>query len=185
MRRPASAVRAGLVALALTLGFGLAFGLCGACAAPLGGEDVDVAVGASGLPGYGVTASLSQRMTNTANGRVDFAFAWTHQELGDDSSDSDEDWEQVQLGWLYKHASEAKRHWLASAGAVWLRAQSDPKFLDEPGDYAGVYLGLGYQWDTSPHLSLGPDFTLLFVEGEGSLSGGVIPQLALRLVWHL
>jgi len=180
MRRRAPAVRLDLIALA--------FGVCtvgAACASPLGGEDIDVGVGASGLPGYGVTASIAQRMANTANGRVDFELQWTHQELEDDPDGPDEDWEQVQLGWRYKYAPEADRHWVASVGAVWLRAQSDPKFLDAPGDYGGAYLGLGYRWDMGPHLSLGPDVTLLFVEGEGSLGGGVIPQFALRLVWHL
>jgi len=159
--------------------------LLGACASPLGGEDIDLGVGASALPGLGVTVSASQRMTSTENARIDVEFGWTHQELDDHPDGTDEDWEQVQLGLLWEKDPLEAQHWIARAGVVWLRAQGDPVYLDDPGDYGGVYLGVGYRWETSPHLSTGPDFSLLLVDGEGRQCGGVVPQLAWRLVWHL
>lgn len=161
----------------------LAF-LFAACASPLGGEDLDLGVGASGLPGYGFVVSAAQRMTSTENFRVDLEIDWTHQELDDDPDGTDEDWEQVRLGFLFERNPAATRHWTARTGFVWLRAQGDPVYLDDPGDYAGMYLGLGHVWDVSPHLSHGPDFSLLLVDGEGSQSGGLVPQIAWRLVWH-
>ena len=159
--------------------------LLGACASPLGGEDIDLTVGASALPGYGVTTGIAQRMTTTENARIDLEFDWTRQKVDDDPDGTDDSWQQIQLGLLWKKDPLETRHWIARAGVAWLRAQGDPVYLDEPGDYGGVYLGLGYLWETSPHLSTGPDFTLLFVEGEGSQGGGLIPQIAWRLVWHL
>ena len=159
--------------------------LTGACASSLGGEDIDLGVGASVLPGYGVNVAASQRMASTENTRIDLEFDWTHQELDDDPEGTDEDWEQVRLGIRWKKDPLEKQHWIARAGVVWLRSQGDPVYLADPGDYGGVYLGLGYQWETSPHLSTGPGFSLLLVEGEGSHGAGVVPQFVWQLVWHL
>lgn len=153
--------------------------------APLGGEDVEVGVGASALPGYGATVSFSQRMLQVEHARLDLEVEVAFQRLGEDPDATDGDWQQVRMGFLGRTDPAGARHWTARAGMALLRAQGDPVYLDAPGDYGGGYVGVGYLVDVGAHVSTGPDLSLFVVDGEGSNRGGLVPQVAWRLVWRL
>lgn len=159
--------------------------LASACQSPLGGEDIDLALAASGLPGIGASAGLAQRVGSVRGLRLDAEVSWTHQELSDEGPRGD-DWDQVFGGLRLGDPSEAELRRSVRAGITWLRADGDPEFLDDPGDYGGVYLGGGLAWRIARSLSSGPELTFSAVDSEGSKSGsGLTAELAWRLVWHL
>ena len=159
--------------------------LAGACRSPLGGEDIDLSIAASGLPAFGASAGLAQRIGSVHGLRLDAELAWTHQELPDEGPRGD-DWDQVFGGVRLGDPANAELRRSLRAGITWLRAEGDPQFLDDPGDYGGVYLGGGLTWRIARSLSSGPELTLSALDSEGSKSGsGFTAELAWRLVWHL
>jgi len=160
------------------------------CASPLGGEEIELAAGPVVGPGVGILASGSQRMLEGRRIDLHVEAGLAHQGLDDDVDHRGrrvtKGWDQVFLGLKAVRGTDEGHRWVARAGAVWLRAQGDPVFLDEPTDYGGVFFGVGYEHRLSEHLSTGPDFALIgaFPEAAGG-GAGVVPQLAWRLVWHL
>jgi len=159
--------------------------LC-ACTSPLGGEDLELALGASAQPGFGGLVGLSQRVWEGEARRVDFEMALIHQELADEGPTGKNDWDEIRAGLKLRSPSQASTVWFASSGAVWLRARGEPEVLDAPDDYGGLYLDLGLHFALTPALATGPDLTFLAVDAEGDRSGsGTATELAWRFVWRL
>ena len=155
------------------------------CASPFGGEDVDVSLGLSTLPGLGATLGLSQRIVTARGVRYDVGVDLTHQELDDPGPDGDDDWRQFRLGFSAGFFGEQRRGWIARAGLTWVRAQGDPGYLDTTGDFGGGYMGLGYRFPLSRFVSFEPDISVLVLDAEGGGDFGYVPELTWRLVWHL
>lgn len=155
------------------------------CSSPLGGQDLDLALAAHALPGVGGGVGLSQRMGTFAGQRLDFEIALMHQELSEAGPRGD-DWDQI---WGGLRLGALERDGLSGtfrAGVTWLRVEGDPEYLDDPGDYGGLYAGAGLEWPVSAALSTGPEATVSAVDSEGSKSGaGLTGEIAWRLVWHL
>ena len=177
--------------LLLLAGLGLlAAPFLGACASPLGGRDIEVAAGPIVGPGVGAFVSAAQLMLERERFLVHVEVGYAHSTL-DPGIDRvgrpvDEGWDQVYGGFRVTTSPAARAHWVARGGAAWVRAQGDPEYFDDPGDYGGAYLGVGYVRRLTEHLSTGPALTLYGVLPEGSEDdGGVVPQLAWHLAWHL
>jgi len=163
---------------------GLALALA-ACSSPLGGEDFDLSAAAHALPGLGFGAGFAQRVGELSDLRIDAEITLVHQELSDAGPLGD-DWDQILGGLRFSPAERDSHYFYGRAGVTWLRADGDPEFLDDPGDYGGGYGGVGYEWSLSPSLATGPELTLSYVDGEGHSSGsGLIGEIAWRWVWHL
>ena len=177
-------IRARLIATLLSAALALFLGC--ACASPLGGEDLELSLGASALPGAGALAGLSQRLWEGEHRRLDFEMQYVHQELADEGPSGDNDWDELRGGLRLRSPSQASTVWFASTGAVWLRARGEPEVLDAPDDYGGVYLDLGLAFALTPSLATGPDLSFLAVDAEGDRSGGgTLTELAWRIVWKL
>ena len=72
------------------------------------------------------------------------------------------------------------------AGVTWLRSEGHTSFLSDPGDYGGVYAGLGWLFVLAPALAMGPDIDFLYLDSEGDRSGsGGVVELAWRWIWYL
>lgn len=71
-------------------------------------------------------------------------------------------------------------HFTARAGATWLRSTATNDFLTQTGDYVGVYVGAGYEWDIGNRFTTGPELALNAVAREGSSDIDFLPQLH----WH-
>ncbi len=167
------------------LAAGPLFLVAAGCASPLGGQDLDLSVGASALPGLGGLVGLSQRIWQGEDRRVDFEMELVHQELEDPGPQGDDDWDQIRGGLLLRSADPGPS-WIARGGGVWLRSQGETSVLDDAGDYGGLYLGAGLDFPVGTSLRSGPDLSLLFVDAEGSRGGsGVVVELAWRLTWRL
>jgi hypothetical protein len=156
------------------------------CAAPHGGENFQLAAGPVAGPGIGVGASIGQTVHEGERRRILVEAGLMHQRLDDDLDNTGrplrEGWDQATLGVRIESTATEGGRWSLRGGAVWVRAQGDPVFLDEPADYGGVYLGAGLEWRFSRHLSMGPELTLFGLLPEGSgRTGGIVPQLAWRV----
>ncbi len=158
--------------------------LVSACASPLGGEDIDAALGLSALPGLGANATLAQRIAGSGATRLDFELDLAHQELEDAGARGD-DWDRIRVGLKLAFPAEDDFRWTARAGGVWLRAEGDPVYLDAPGDYGGVFVGVGFEFDLGPALATGPELSLSALDAEGSGDFGWSPELVWRWIWHL
>ena len=158
------------------------------CASPLGGENLEIGAGVSGLPRVGGLISVSQRMHTAPWGRLDFELDLVHQELKTDESETghrDDDFDQVRLGLRWRLEPVEPRTLVLRLGVAWMRIQGDFKYLDEPADYGGGYLGVGYEFPLGDHAVTGPDFSLLLMDAEGTGDSGFVPQLAWRILWKL
>ena len=159
--------------------------LASACRSPLGGEDLDLSVAASAFPSAGASLGFAQRVGKVHDWRVDAEVTLVHQELSDEGPRGD-NWDQVFGGLRFTGPRDARVQPAIRTGITWLRVEGETSFLDDPGDYGGVYLGGGLGWSVSPSLSTGPELTLSALDSEGNHSGsGMAAELAWRLVWHL
>ena len=158
---------------------------CAACASPLGGEDLELAVGPSVLPGVGASATVSQRIANPGDARLDFEVDYAHQELDEEGPTGKDDWDRVRAGLKLLWPAEADWRWTARFGGVWARALGDPEFLDSRGDYGGVYLGAGFEFPLGKALATGPELSVSALDSEGSGDFGWVPEITWRLIWRL
>ena len=185
MRFPADKVsmlhpaRAGLVPYALAL------------AACVSSETRELSTnfGFSALPNIGATAGVSQ-VLRTAEDREDsFELQatfqpWDDEDIHDDGHPSAGDFTQFQLGAKRAWPADDRRDWTARGGVVWFRAEGEPNIVQDPGDYLGVYAGLGFETHLSEGLTMGPDLTLMLVALERSSDLDVVPQLAWRVTFR-
>ena len=155
------------------------------CSSPLGGQDLELGAGPSVLPGYGFVVSGAQRMWSSETKRLDLELDWTHQEIDPTVMASTGKFDQVRFATRLIFKPDAPSRWSGRFGATWLRARGDPVFMTQEGDYAGGFFGVGYEWQWTPHITTGPDFTLSYVTPEKEGTAGFVPQFAWRFVWRL
>ena len=64
------------------------------------------------------------------------------------------------------------------------RARGIPNIVQEPGDYAGVYAGFGFETQLSESVSMGPELSLMPATMEGGGSDFYwVPQLNWHITW--
>jgi len=140
-------------------------------------------IGAAVSPDVGFTVTGGQLMRERE--RFDFAFEMRASRQGsDDSPTQDGKFVQIQAGVKQTASPGHPRRLFFKYGATWLRANGDPKFIDVPGDYFGVFGSVGYDIDLSERWTLSPEFQLTVVDGEGSTGSEVIPQGFLTLLFR-
>ncbi|MHC4973347.1 MAG: hypothetical protein ACYTG3_13550 [Planctomycetota bacterium] len=66
-------------------------------------------------------------------------------------------------------------------GFMYYRATGVPGIVDFPGNYWGAYGGVGFETELSRRWTMGPEFSLAFLEGEGNLGFEIVPTF----YWHL
>lgn len=158
------------------------------CASPLGGEDLELGAGVTGLPRVGGLVSFSQRMHTADWGRLDLEVDVSHQDLKEDEAENghrDDDFGQVRLGMRWRLEPVDPRTLVLRLGIAWMRVQGDFEYLDEPADYGGGFVGIGYEFPLGDHAVTGPDFSLMLMDAEGTGDTGLVPQFAWRILWKL
>ena len=94
--------------------------------------------------------------------------------------EEDGKWSQIRGGVKASFQPCGCGHWTARGGVAWLRSTAANEFLDETGDYIGVYLGGGYEWDIGRRFATGPELSVMLMSQEQEFDVQVVPQLS----WH-
>ena len=175
MDRPAR-VRRGLA------GAGLACLAAGALACRTGPPSVGLAP--SLLPNVGLAASVAVPLRVDSPWLLEARF--TDQFLDDkafaDNGDPEAGgWKQLDLGLLRFSQEEDGRFWSTRFGLVGFRARGEPNLVELPGDYAGVYLGVGRFARFGRGFVFGPELTLVAASGDDPRV--LFPQLTGGLRW--
>ena len=163
--------------------------LVAACATPAAEpRELTFTGGLSAIPNLGFTAGVDQVFhrqdeKSYALELIATVQPWDDEDLIRDGNPAAGPFVQFQLGVEHTRPGGDNRWWTAHAGAVWFRANGEPNVVQESGDYLGAYAGVGFEWQISEHVTMGPDLSLLFVSLEGSSELDVVPQIAWRFSW--
>lgn len=104
------------------------------------------------------------------------------EDFADDGNPAAGDWYQIRAGMKIISTPKFRRHLTGRFGAVWLRAEGEPNILQDPGDYWGIYGGIGFETDLTPQISVGPELQVMLVTRDDEFDVETpIPQLN----WHL
>ena len=87
----------------------------------------------------------------------------------------------VRVGLKHRTSPGHKRGLTFRYGFQFYRATGEPGIVDVAGDYYGFYAGLGFETELSRRWTMGPEFSVAILEGEGSISTEVVPTF----FWHL
>lgn len=133
-------------------------------------------------PGLGGGVTLGQVATRRKGYEISFEMLATIQNLENDVlfSDGDGDYAQLRGGLKASLNPDGPCHWVGRAGLCWLRNTAEVDFLDDPGDYVGGYVSLGYEWDVGHRLRWGPELLLMAVAEESSSDIELVPQFVLH-----
>ncbi|MDJ0523368.1 MAG: hypothetical protein QNJ90_14955 [Planctomycetota bacterium] len=101
----------------------------------------------------------------------------------DDGNPAAGDWYQIRAGAKWSFAPKSRRHLTLRAGAMWLQANGEPNILNDPGDWFGIYGGIGFETDVTPCLTVGPELSLFLVTREEEFSVEPVPQLNWHVTW--
>ena len=158
------------------------------CAAPPPDRGARVGLGASVLPNLGLEATAAFPLRRHAGLEPEVELNGTYQfvddELfADDGNPEADDWTQVGLSLRLTEGGEDRMRWTARVGPQWLRARGLPNILDEPGDYVGVWIGLGFETRFTRHLSAGPMIAVMPVYGGRRHEFHLVPQLVWGVRW--
>jgi len=161
----------------------------GGCRGPLGAAPPRTAYveGAfAALPQLGVSAGGGAVLEHTEKGLFAVEGAGTYQFLSDDDLASDGrgtagSFTQAHLGLKHSFLYQPRRHVTLRYGAMWFRMTGAPLIVEEPGDYYGLYVGLGFETDLSDHWTMGPEIRGAAVDRNGS--GG--RDFLAEFFWHV
>ena len=166
----------------------LVLALAASCASPLGGEDLELTGRLVAGPGVGASVSLAQNLRAGVPGRLDFEGTLVRQEVDeavDEEGDVGDELTVVRIGLLWRPTPERAGTWTGRAGLAWLRSTGDAGALRNPGDYGGIYLGLGYEWKLGPHLATGPVWIAHWLDAEGDGNSGLVHMGGWGFTWRL
>jgi hypothetical protein len=172
-RRAGAAARAGLVLAALS-----------ACR---GSEHApELGLAPSFLPNLGLAATGSAVVGRSATHEWRAETRFTYQflddkDLADNGFPPAGDWTQLELGLRADGPSEERLRWSWRFGAVGFRAHGEPNIVEEPGDYYGLYAGVGRFADLGRGFSFGPELTLIAATGPDPRV--LIPQITWGVRW--
>ena len=151
-------------------------------------HEFEFATGISTLPGVGTFVGVSQRIWDGPRVRADFETELVYQALDDDvasNGDVGDDLGQFRFGLRFRRPGNDGPRWIGRFGGTWMRFQGDPVYLDDPRDYGGVYLGVGYEFPLGKRWITGPHVTVHFVASEGVGDSGAVPEAAWRFAFKL
>lgn len=154
-----------------------------ACASPLGGDQLALALSGRVGPEAGVGVSLAQRLLERGDRHLDFELGVERQRLSDAGPRGD-DWTRA-WGGLRLGPSLSDGHLDGSAGVTWIRSEGSSSSVPHPGDYGGAFLSVGWLWELSPAWLTGPELSAMVVDSEGTRAGTEsLVQIAWRWVWR-
>lgn len=151
--------------------------------------DVYGMFGGSVLPNGGFYAGAGQVIASNSCAVWSVELIGTYQFIDektfvDDGNRPAGDWLEFQAGVAVRTHPEARRHAVFRGGAFFFHADGEPNLIDVNGDWAGVYVGAGFETDFSDNLSVGPAITLLAgVPIDGGQDYSLVPQLSWGLTW--
>ena len=138
------------------------------------------------LPNMGVGLGLG-RVLRRSDAATTFVEAQAiYQFLDDEDVASDGQpkagpWYQIMAGLKRSSTPAGLRHVTSRIGAVWLRAEGEPNFIQEEGNYLGAYGGVGFETHLGPSLMVGPNVTILLITRDVHFSlARPVPQIS----WH-
>jgi len=113
-----------------------------------------VSAGLSALPQVGVGVGGGGRVSARENydlylegeGVVQFL---NDTDFNDDGFGGPGNFYQVSFGLKHSFSPKSKRHLTVRYGGVWFQATGGQTILQQPGDYVGGYLGIGFETDLS------------------------------------
>jgi hypothetical protein len=158
-----------------------------ACSAPEGGRAPDLGLAASFLPNLGLAASTSLVVRRSPELEQRLEARFTDQFVDDKAvADNDVgpaagDWTQLELGWLGLGQPDERSHWIWRLGALGFQARGQPNIVSEPGDYLGVYAGLGRETSFGRGFAIGPAVALIAASGPDDFV--LVPQITWGLRW--
>jgi len=140
----------------------------------------------SALPNIGASIRAGQVFHETPGSRWWLELEGTYQflddeDIADDGFPKAGDFTQIALGVVESREHQESRRLTVNGGLVWFRALGQPNIVQEPGDYVGVYYGVGFETRVSAHVTTGPELTVIAAYGESSDELVFVPQLN----WHL
>lgn len=143
---------------------------------------------ASFLPnvGLGLGGGVVVSRTSSATTSLELLGTWQFlddEDFIDDGNPAAGDWYQLRLGAKMSFQPKSRRHLTLRAGGIWLQANGEPNILDVPGDYYGVYGGVGFETDVTPCLTVGPELSLLLVTRDSDFSVEPVPQFNWHFTW--
>jgi len=156
---------------------------------PTAERDLGATVGFSALPNLGITVGAFQAFRGDEL-REDALELTSHFQFLDDKDLHDNgdpaagDFTQFQIGLRRAWTEPLERRWTARGGIAWFRAEGEPNIVQEPGDYLGIYGGIGFEKVLGRGLSIGPDVTLILASRESSGKLDVLPQFTWRVSWR-
>lgn len=158
--------------------------LAAAFLACVGCTSLDLGFAPSVLPNLGLAASAAVPARVGSPWQVEARFTdqfLDDKAFADNGSPEAGNWTQLDLGLLCYSAPTDDRVWSLRFGLLGFRARGEPNLAEEPGDYAGVYMGVGRFRLFGSGLAFGPELTLVAASGPDSLV--LIPQLTWGLRW--
>jgi hypothetical protein len=145
--------------------------------APVG--DVYAALGASAVPGLGLSATMGQVFCRDPRVTWSFEASAAVQRL---VFDGDGELAFLRGGVKASLSPDCASHWVGRAGPAWFRAtENSAPFVDDAGDFFGGYASVGHEWDLTPHVSTGPEAGVLLGIEEKQGDFQALPFLC----WHL
>ena len=173
-------LRISAVAVALILAAG--------CRSRVPGYDRDWYAGGSftAVPGVGLAAGggkvIAHRDTYdwAVEGQIVRHFL-DDKDIADDGQAAHGRMTAVRIGMKHSVSPGSKRHATFRYGAQFYRATGTPGIVDKPGDYFGAYASFGFETELSERWTMGPEFSVALLEGEGSIGWEVVPTF----FWHL
>lgn len=166
----------------------LALACAGGCRTRIAGHPRDWYAGGafSAIPGVGFAGGggkvFAQREKHdwAAEAQV-VHHPFDDKDLADDGFATHGRMTAVRAGFKHRFSPGHKRGATARYGVQFYRATGTPGIVDRPGDYFGAYAGIGFETELSRRWSMGPEFSIAILEGEGAIGVEVVPTF----FWHL
>lgn len=101
----------------------------------------------------------------------------------DDGNPEADPFIQFKAGIKTRNNPGGARHLTFRGGLTWFHAGAEPNIVQDEGDYAGVYVGGGFETDLTPNLSVGPEIAVTVASKTDTFDVSVVPTLSWRMTW--
>jgi hypothetical protein len=152
------------------------------------GDDLYMGGSLSAVPNIGLSLTAGQVFERDEKREWSFELEMTHQPWDDEDFSSDGnpaagDITQFHMGVKRSSDPLGHRHWTQRYGFAWFRARGEPNIVQEPGDYAGLYAGFGFETQLTESISMGPELSLTLADIEGGGEFTPVPQFNWHITW--
>jgi hypothetical protein len=140
------------------------------------------------LPGIGAGLEFGVQVgaSRCANTYLDFSLQY--QDLYEEFIEEDQTgkFTNARVGLKWEFNPCGCHHPTLRVGGTWFFASGNPDVIDvsdiavRNGDWFGVYLGLGWEWEINRRLSTGPEASVIFAWDSATGTTGIVPTF----MWH-